>query len=92
VQQRLLEAAIEMVKPGGLIVYCTCSLEPEEGEMQISQLLKNNSHVVEMPITKVEAGGFTELLNENGQLRTLPCHMAEIGGMDGFFAARLRKL
>ncbi|MDH5773193.1 MAG: RsmB/NOP family class I SAM-dependent RNA methyltransferase, partial [Rhodospirillaceae bacterium] len=92
VQQRLLEAAIEMVKPGGLIVYCTCSLEPEEGEMQISQLLKNNSHVVEMPITKVEAGGFTELLNESGQLRTLPCHMAEKGGMDGFFAARLRKL
>jgi len=92
VQQRLLEASIEMVKPGGLIVYCTCSLEPEEGEMQISELLKNNSKVVEMPVTKVEAGGFTELLNENGQLRTLPCHMAEIGGMDGFFAARLRKI
>lgn len=92
VQQRLLEAAVEMVKPGGLIVYCTCSLEPEEGEMQIRQLLKNNSKVVEMPVTKIEAGGFTELLNESGQLRTLPCHMAEIGGMDGFFAARLRKL
>ena len=92
VQQRLLEAAVEMVKPGGIIVYCTCSLEPEEGENRIAQLIADNTGVKEMPITNVEAGGFTELLNENGQLRTLPSHMIDIGGMDGFFAARLKKL
>ena len=92
VQQRLLEAAVEMVKPGGIIVYCTCSLEPEEGENRITQLIASGAGVKELPVTNVEAGGFTELLNENGQLRTLPSHMIDIGGMDGFFAARLKKL
>lgn len=92
VQQRLLEAAVEMVKPGGTIVFCTCSLEPEEGENIIAELLKTNNAVVEQPVSEIEAGGFRELLNEKGQLRTLPCHMIERGGMDGFFAARLKKL
>ncbi len=92
VQQRLLESAVEMVKPGGIIVYCTCSLEPEEGENRIAQLIASGAGVKELPVTNIEAGGFTELLNENGQLRTLPSHMIDIGGMDGFFAARLKKL
>ncbi len=92
VQQRLLEAAVEMVKPGGIIVYCTCSLEPEEGEDRIAALIASGAGVKELPVTNVEAGGFTELLNEAGQLRTLPSHMIDMGGMDGFFAARLMKL
>ncbi len=92
VQQRLLEAAVEMVKPGGIIVYCSCSLEPEEGENRIADLIASGAGVKEWPVTNVEAGGFTDLLNENGQLRTLPSHMIDMGGMDGFFAARLKKL
>ncbi|MCK4940136.1 MAG: RsmB/NOP family class I SAM-dependent RNA methyltransferase, partial [Rhodospirillaceae bacterium] len=92
VQQRLLKAAVEMVKPGGIIVYCTCSLEPEEGENRIADLIASGTGVKELPVTNVEAGGFTELLNQNGQLRTLPSHMIDMGGMDGFFAARLVKL
>lgn len=91
VQRRLLEAAIEMVKPGGRIVYCTCSLEPEEGEAQISRLVASGAPVEPWPVSGSDAGGMGELLNDQGQLRTLPCHFDDIGFMDGFFAARLKK-
>ncbi|MCK5445701.1 MAG: RsmB/NOP family class I SAM-dependent RNA methyltransferase, partial [Rhodospirillaceae bacterium] len=92
VQARLLQAAIEMVKPGGRIVYCTCSLEPEESEAQITRLIQSGAPVEAWPVSGAEAGGMGELLNSAGQLRTLPCHFDDIGFMDGFFAARLKKL
>jgi 16S rRNA (cytosine967-C5)-methyltransferase len=92
-QARMLDKAVEFVKPGGLIVYCTCSLEPEEGEMQIAALLRRNPDVLRMPILPEEVGGRAEIVNGEGEMRTLPSHLPaeepRLAGLDGFFAARL---
>lgn len=92
-QSRMLDKAVELVKPGGLIVYCTCSIEPEENEMQISALLRRNPDVTRVPIEPSEVCGLPQILNENGELRTLPSHLPNaeprLAGLDGFFAARL---
>ena len=90
-QDRLLQAAISMVKPGGLIVYCTCSLQPPEGVERIAALLHGNAMVERVPIDAAEVGGQPEFVTPAGDLRTLPCHLGELGGIDGFFAARLRR-
>lgn len=90
-QGRLLKAAVEMVRPGGLIVYCTCSLQPEEGEQQIEALLASGAPVELDPIKPAEAGALAHVVTAKGYLRTLPCHLGDQGGMDGFFAARLRR-
>jgi len=90
-QARLLQAALTMVRPGGLIVFCTCSLQPEEGPAHIDALLRNDAPVERVPIQPGEVGGLDSLIDTNGDLRTLPCHLSELGGIDGFFAARLRR-
>lgn len=90
-QARLLGAAMEMVRPGGTVVYCACSLQPEEGAEQISTLLAEDTGVERIPIASAEVGGLPDLVTPAGDLRTLPCSLAELGGMDGFFAARLRR-
>ncbi len=90
-QAELLKRAATLVKPGGMLVYCTCSLEPEEGEMQIARFLGAHPEMVRKPIQPYEIGGLAEAITRDGDLRTLPCHWADRGGMDGFFAARLVK-
>lgn len=91
-QDRLLRAAVDMVKPGGRIIYCTCSLQPEEGPQRIAALLAGVAPVTRRPVAAAEVGGLAELISIDGDLRTLPCHLAEDGGMDGFYAARLQRL
>jgi 16S rRNA (cytosine967-C5)-methyltransferase len=92
-QQRLLERAASLVKPGGTLVYCTCSLEPEEGVERIEALLARDSSFRRQPIVGEEVQGLAELLTTAGDLRTLPCHLPDLdprlGGLDGFYAARL---
>jgi len=94
-QAQLLDKAVALTKPGGLIVYCTCSLEPEEGEAHIGALLRRNPDVRRLPIDVEEIGGLAECLSPAGDLRTLPCHLRgatpRMSGLDGFFAARLRR-
>jgi 16S rRNA (cytosine967-C5)-methyltransferase len=94
-QKRLLQRGIALLKPGGTLVYCTCSLEPEEGEQAISALLATESAVRRAPIDAGEVAGLSEILNQEGDLRTLPCHLPHqdprLGGLDGFYAARLIK-
>jgi len=94
-QRRLLAHAVGLVKPGGTLIYCTCSLQPEEGEQRIDTLLASGAPVERMPITADELGHPTDLLtdmiNERGEVRTLPGHLAGQGGIDGFFIARLRR-
>ena len=92
VQQRLLAAAVEMVRPGGLIVYCSCSLQPEEGPDQAAALLDAGAPVTRLPVTPEEVGGGVKLITETGELRTLPSHLGERGGMDGFYAVRFKRL
>jgi 16S rRNA (cytosine967-C5)-methyltransferase len=94
-QKRLLQKAVTLLRPGGILVYCTCSLEPEEGEHAISSLLGTESTMRRAPIDAGEVAGLTEILTTEGDLRTLPCHLPHddprLGGLDGFYAARLVK-
>jgi 16S rRNA (cytosine967-C5)-methyltransferase len=90
-QARLLRHAVEQVRPGGLLVWCTCSLLPEEGETQIDRLLATDDRLVRLPVTPSEVGGSDEVLTPAGDIRSLPCHWADLGGLDGFHIARLQR-
>lgn len=93
VQQRMLAASSDLVVPGGVMVYCTCSLEPEEGEFQVDAFLENRKDFVVEPVCSGEAGIEPHMISSEGYLRTLPHMRFGTGmGMDGFFAARLRRL
>jgi 16S rRNA (cytosine967-C5)-methyltransferase len=92
IQDRLLRAAIDMLRPGGVLVYCTCSLEPEEGPQRIDTLLRSGTPVVRRPISPAELDLPCDWLTPEGDLRTLPFHLAEYDGIDGFYGARLVKL
>jgi 16S rRNA (cytosine967-C5)-methyltransferase len=95
-QSRLLNHAITLIKPGGTLVYCTCSLEPEEGTDIVAALLAREQSMRRVPITAAEVFGETDFINADGDLRTLPCHFTDadsrFAGVDGFYAARLEKL
>jgi 16S rRNA (cytosine967-C5)-methyltransferase len=94
-QKRLLQRAAGLLKPGGTLVYCTCSLEPEEGEAAVTAFLSAESGLKRAPIAPDEVAGLAEIINPQGDLRTLPSHLAHadprLGGLDGFYAARLVK-
>jgi 16S rRNA (cytosine967-C5)-methyltransferase len=89
VQARLLEAAAPRVRPGGRLVYCVCSLEPEEGEAQARAFLQRHRDFAVDAIAPGEGGAPAASLTADGWLRVLPHHLE--GGMDGFFIARLRR-
>lgn len=86
-QARLIDSAVRRLKPGGRLVYCTCSLEPEEGEAQVEAALDRHPALKLDPIASGEGGAPEASLTERGTLRILPHHLP--GGTDGFFAARL---
>jgi len=94
-QQRLLRKSVSLLKPGGMLIYCTCSLEPEEGEQAIAALLAAEPALRRVPIAASEVAGLSEIITADGDLRTLPSHLPHadprLGGLDGFFAARLVK-
>ena len=94
-QKRLLQKAAALLRPGGTLVYCTCSLEPEEGEQAVLALLASEPAMRRVPIEAGEVADLSELLTAEGDLRTLPCHLPHddprLGGLDGFYAARLVK-
>ncbi len=94
-QRRLLECAVALTKPGGAIVYCTCSLEPEEGAAIVADLLARDQSVRRVPIAPAEVAGESVFISADGDLRTLPCHLPDtdsrLAGLDGFYAARLER-
>ena len=96
VQRRLLARAIDLTKPGGTIVFCTCSLEPEEGEDIISAALEDDQRVRRSPICGSELPGLDGFVTARGELRTLPSQWPDpeprMAGLDGFFAARLERV
>ena len=88
-QDRLLRAAAEMVKPGGVLVYCVCSLQPEEGGPRVAALAESGAWVA-APVRAEEIPGLPAgAIAADGSLRTLPSQWADLGGWDGFYAARL---
>ncbi|GAA4774011.1 RsmB/NOP family class I SAM-dependent RNA methyltransferase [Stakelama sediminis] len=87
-QARLLARAADWVRPGGQLVYATCSLEPEEGERQIEAFLKTRSDYRVEPETAVPLPDGVMPFSQ-GWIRTLPGTLADKGGMDGFFICRM---
>ncbi|HEY1631126.1 MAG TPA: transcription antitermination factor NusB [Rhizomicrobium sp.] len=82
----LLDAAAEMVAPGGILVFAVCSLEPEEGLEQIAAFLDMRKAFTRKPLAGSDVFGMREALTPDGDLRTLPSM-----NMDGFYAARLKR-
>ncbi|MEZ5784994.1 MAG: transcription antitermination factor NusB [Xanthobacteraceae bacterium] len=95
IQASLLDRAIALTRPGGRLVFCTCSLEPEEGEALIAAKLTSDPRVRRLPIASEEFGGTPEFITAEGDLRTLPCFWPDaeprMSGLDGFYAARLER-
>jgi 16S rRNA (cytosine967-C5)-methyltransferase len=95
-QKRLLHNAITLTRPGGTIVFCTCSLEPEEGEDIVAAALAEDRRIARKPIAAAQFPGLDGLITAQGDLRTLPCHWPNadprMSGLDGFYAARLERL
>lgn len=83
-QRAILAAAAKIVRPGGLLIYSTCSLEPEENDAQIENFLSANS---EWSLEPPPAGAVPASVVDAGRLRVLP----HVHGVDGAFAARLRR-
>jgi 16S rRNA (cytosine967-C5)-methyltransferase len=96
IQARILDHALTLLKPGGRLVYCTCSLEPEEGEAQIAALFRRNPDIVHERIDPVALGLPPEAATPDGDLRLLPDLLPDEDprqrGLDGFYIASLRKL
>ncbi|MCB9987812.1 MAG: methyltransferase domain-containing protein [Rhodospirillales bacterium] len=88
-QARILENAVSMLAPGGILVYCTCSLQKAEGEAQIERLLASGAPVRRKPVAPAEIGDIEALITAEGDVRVLPFHLAPHGGMDGFYICRL---
>lgn len=90
-QQAMLARAASLVKPGGILVYSVCSLEPREGEHVADAFLASHSGFAVAPIAVEELpAGFSP--NDKGQVRVLPGLLAEEGRADGFFVARFRRV
>lgn len=94
VQERMLDKAVDLLKPGGILVFCTCSLEPEEGEAQFERALARHN-LAPLPVDPTEIGGLTEVVTPSGTIRTLPSHLPSenprFAGLDGFFIGRCQK-
>ncbi len=92
-QRRMLARAAELVKPGGMLVYCVCSLQPQEGEEQAQWFLQEQAgRFARLEVSAEELEGMAPLITPQGDVRALP-HLV-IGaarGMDGFFVARFMK-
>jgi 16S rRNA (cytosine967-C5)-methyltransferase len=91
VQTALLDAAADRVRPGGRLVYCVCSLEPEEGEAQVAAFLHRRADFQIDPPAQGEGGAPAAALTAEGALRLSPALKEPEGGTDGFFVARLRR-
>ena len=91
-QYKMLEHAISLMKGTSQLVYCTCSLFPQEGEYQVKKLL-NNFHELRVDNYLPEDLVFLEKYRtDEGGLRLLPNHLADKGGIDGFYIAKLVKV
>jgi 16S rRNA (cytosine967-C5)-methyltransferase len=94
-QTRMLDRAAGLLAPGGRLVYCSCSLEPEEGEAHVPALLRRNPDLRLAPITDEDPIP-AEFVTSEGTLRTLPNAWPHdeprLAGLDGFFAARFQRV
>jgi len=91
-QRRLLVNAANMLKPGGVLIYCTCSIQKAESEAQVDWVLEQGLPLKLSPITEQEIPGITEMLTPRGEIRCLPHQWKDAGGIDGFFVVRFLRV
>lgn len=90
-QARMIDHALTLLKPGGRLVFCTCSLLPDEGEVQVDEALARNPGVT-VDVDALDVAGIDpDWRTVEGGLRLRPDFWADKGGMDGFYIAQLRK-
>jgi 16S rRNA (cytosine967-C5)-methyltransferase len=93
-QEQMFDRAVTFLKPGGILIYCTCSLEPQEGELQFERAIARHG-LRPVPVELDEIGDVAEVITPDGTIRTLPSHLAgadpRLAGMDGFFIGRCQK-
>ena len=90
-QKQFLAKIVNILKPEGLLLYCTCSLCKAEGENQIRDFLKNNPSCKTVSLQEKLPAELAKILTPEGWIRILPHHLADFGGADGFFIACLKK-
>ena len=93
-QEKMLRHALTLVKPGGLVVFSNCSLDPMEGEDLVAKVLSDTPAVQRVPLNPKEWPGLEEAITPTGEMRTTPAMLPAVGnvagGMDGFYACVLR--
>ena len=92
-QRALITNAFRSLAPGGVLIYCVCSLEPDEGEAQVDWALETLAGLELQPVTAEEMAGLEQAVTAKGLVRTHPgmAPGGQAGGMDGFFVARFRR-
>jgi 16S rRNA (cytosine967-C5)-methyltransferase len=88
-QDRLLVHALDLLKPGGTLVYAVCSLQEDEGAARVEALLGRETRVRRVAVQPAELPGLADAITPAGDVRTLPSMWSERGGIDGFYVARL---
>ncbi|MBF9032902.1 methyltransferase domain-containing protein [Rhodobacterales bacterium HKCCE2091] len=88
-QARLIDRALGLLKPGGRLVYCTCSLLPAEGEDQVAAAFSRHPRLAPVALDPVALGAAPEWSGPHGSLRLRPDFWRDIGGIDGFCIALL---
>ncbi|TWF46600.1 16S rRNA (cytosine967-C5)-methyltransferase [Neorhizobium alkalisoli] len=93
-QERMLRHALTLVKPGGIVVFSNCSLDPIEGEKLVAKIIGDTKNVSRVPVDPKDWPGLESAITELGEFRTTPAMLPGddkfVGGMDGFFASVLR--
>jgi len=90
-QSALIDRAVQLLKPGGTLIYCTCSLLPKEGEWQVAEALKRHDILEAEKIDPELLGADPSWATENGAIRVRPDYWSARGGLDGFYIAKLVK-
>lgn len=88
-QDRLLAHALDLLKPGGTLVYAVCSLQEDEGLARVDALLAREPRLQRVPVAPAELPGLAAAITPTGDIRTMPSMWTERGGLDGFYIARL---
>jgi len=88
-QDRLLLHAVELLRPGGTLVYAVCSLQEDEGPARLEGLLGRDRRLARIPVQATELPYLETAITKEGDVRTLPSMWADRGGLDGFYVARL---
>lgn len=95
-QRKILDGCANIMKIGGILVYSVCSICKQEGELQIAEFLREHSEFKRIKICEEEISEYgkwpDKIINENGEIRTLPYYLQSQNGMDSFFICKLQRI